>query len=718
MSLLKKIPRLSYAQKYSVLCAIFFASLFENSVLAVNSDPRAILGGQGPAPYAAFLQADGSIVKLNGLPPSGLTYRVAVNPAGQGIIGGTSGLDAYAALVAPNGVLSPIAGLIAPGEIYTVAINKSGNGIIGGGHLNTNVPFAALVAKNGIATSLNVPSSGLIYSVAIDSSGAGILGGIGPLNSAYASLVSPNGAVTPLSGLPATGGIFWVAANDSKTRFIGGQDSTSVYAAFIEPSGSVVPVAGLPPGLNYSVALNAAGKAIMGGTSLDLPYAALVAPDGSVTTLSGLPATAGKIYTVAINDSGTGLIVGFSASGPYGSLVAPGGTLIPLAGLPTGNGFLDGVALHSSGVGIVGGTLSNVPFAALVAPNGTLTYLSGLPANGEINTIAIASLDDLVPSSVGPFDSWANTQFALTDTLTQHCIIHQKNAGHHSCCFKSCEKDSSLWLALFGSYVHEKAHQAIPAFSNKIAGALLGLDYMGLQDVVIGGGLAYAYNSVHYFQSLGDASIYQESAVLYATWNKSHFYMNAALWGGIFQSTNERRSFTFITSKAKPSGWNLSPHIELSAPFLISSCYSVVIDPFVTFDWAHNWQSHFHEEGSSGFNIELNKQHASIFRSELGLRFYETLQYEWGCLILEEKISFVNRTPIDKGNGIASFIGAFSSFDVETLNSSAQNLGCAQIHIEWVPSNIHDIYASLDYQGGFGTAFQSHLLAFTMGKNF
>ncbi len=691
---------------------------FLGNPLFSGSKPLALLGGQGAAPYAAFLEEDGSIVELNGLPPTGLTYRVAINTSGHGIIGGTSGLNAYAALVSPGGVVNSIGGLIAPGEIYTVAINKAGNGMIGGGHLLTNVPYAALISKNGVATSLSLPLSGLIYSVAINNSGDGIVGGIGPLNSAYASIVSPDGTVTPLAGLPTTGGIFWVAVNDSNTRFIGGQDNLSVYAAFVDPSNSVIPVAGLPLGQNYSVALNASGHAIMGGTSLTLPYAALVDPDGSVTTLSDLPTTAGIIYNVAINPSGTGLIAGFSTSGPFGSFVAPDGALIPLIGLPTGNGFLDGIALDPSGVGIVGGSFSHAPFAALAAPNGTLTFLSGLPSNGEINSISIAMLDDLVPKSIGPFDSWANTQFALSNALTQHCIIHEGAGCFNRLPLLNIEGNSSLWLSILGNYVHEKSRHSLPAFSNKIGGALLGLDYMGIQDVVIGGGLAYAYNAVQYFHKRGKASINQESAVLYASWNNAYVSMNAALWGGLLQTTQKRRSLGFITSTGKPTGWNLTPHFELSVPYQMNASQEFVMDPFVTLDWTNHWQSHFHEHGSSGFNLKVHNQYAAIFRSEAGIRFFETLQYNWGNLVLEEKISFVNRTPTDKGNGDVAFIGAFSSFDVKTLSSTSQNLGAIQLHLEYIPSCPSTIYASLDYQGEFGSAFQSHMLTLALGKNF
>ena len=203
--------------KYTI-CLAILCQCFGNTVFAEESPPLALLGGQGPAPYAAFLLPDGSIKELASLPPTGLTYRVAINPSGEGIGGGTSGLNAYATLVSPNGVLQPINGLIAPGEIYTVAINNSGNGAIGGGHLLSNVPYAALVSNNAVATPLPVPASGLVYSVAINNSGNGLVGGVGLASSAFAELFSANGAATPLTGLPTTGGIFWVAVNDSNDK--------------------------------------------------------------------------------------------------------------------------------------------------------------------------------------------------------------------------------------------------------------------------------------------------------------------------------------------------------------------------------------------------------------------------------------------------------------------------------------------------------------------
>lgn len=247
-------------------CELGVAVTGISSAVASDSDILAIIGGQQNAPYAAFVKMDGSVEPLSGLPPTGLTYRVALNSHDMGLIGGTSGLNAYAALVSANGQVTPIESLIAPGEIYSVALNDSGKGIIGGGHFNSNVPYAALISRTGKAQALNVPASGLIYGVAIGDSQQGIIGGKGPLNSAYAALVSPSGKLEPIQGLPVTGAIFWVAVGDSQWRFIGGQANNSLYAAFVSRQGDVRPIVNLPEGTNYSVAINKNGAAIMGGT--------------------------------------------------------------------------------------------------------------------------------------------------------------------------------------------------------------------------------------------------------------------------------------------------------------------------------------------------------------------------------------------------------------------------------------------------------------------
>src|ERR1700722_16907334 len=153
-----------FVKQHPLLWGVIFGNILSTACIAKDAAPAAIIGGQGNAPYAAFLGPDGSVDTLPGLPRTGLTYRVAINQSGEGLIGGTRGVNAYAAFVSPDKSLTPLNGLMAPGEIYFVAINKSGKGMIGGGNASLNTPYAAFATPNGSVNAFSgLPTSGLIY---------------------------------------------------------------------------------------------------------------------------------------------------------------------------------------------------------------------------------------------------------------------------------------------------------------------------------------------------------------------------------------------------------------------------------------------------------------------------------------------------------------------------------------------------------------------------
>ena len=191
--------------------------------------------------------------------------------------------------------------------------------------------------------------------------------------------------------------------------------------------------------------------------------------------------------------------------------------------------------------------------------------------------------------------------------------------------------------------------------------------------------------------------------------------MNVALSGGPYQSRQERHNIASINAMSSPNGWILCPHLEFSSP---SRIRWLVFDPFVMLDWANNWQYHYREHGKSGLNVTLKNQYSSMLRSEIGLRCAEILHYEWGQLIFEEKGSYVNKVPFGQGTNTAAFVGAISTFSVETFSARIQNLGMIQIQIEFLPSDDRYPYGSLSYQGEFGSSFQSQFLELETGLRF
>jgi uncharacterized protein with beta-barrel porin domain len=247
---------------------------------------------------------------------------------------------------------------------------------------------------------------------------------------------------------------------------------------------------------------------------------------------------------------------------------------------------------------------------------------------------------------------------------------------------------------------------------------MLGFDYRGIQDTVIGIGGAYAYNHVHYSKSAGHARFHQEFLTLYGSWNRKYLFINAALWGGLYQLKNERDTLGgMITSTANIDGQLLVPHLEIGTPFHPMDSW-FVIEPFAMFDWASNWQGKVREHGASGFNLKIGSTYTSMLRSEIGLRFFESIHYGWGDLIFQEKASYVNKLPFQTNRQSAAFVASASSFGIEVFSNKTQNLGVVQLSSQFIPCSKKYPYGALNYQGEFGSSFQSHLVSIEIGKYF
>ena len=136
------------------------------------------------------------------------------------------------------------------------------------------------------------------------------------------------------------------------------------------------------------------------------------------------------------------------------------------------------------------------------------------------------------------------------------------------------------------------------------------------------------------------------------------------------------------------------------------------------FDWANNWQGKVRETGSSGLNIRMGRHYTSMLRSEAGLRFYETIHYQWGDLTFEEKGSYVNKKPFNTGSESAFFAGSPSTFGIEVFPGKTQNLGVVALCAQFNPCKSRYPFGSINYQGEFGSMFQSHALIFEVGKRF
>jgi len=508
--------------------------------------PTGLIGGvtNSSEAYSAYISSDGTLTSISGLPLTGQINAVHLNGLGTGLIGGQNNGDGYAAFVSPSGAVNTLILNSTAGAISTTSINNDGNGLIGG-DASFNM-YAALVSADGTVSPLFTGTlvGGFIHSTALNDDGIGLIGGEGN-TFPYAAYVTPGGVVNVIDSGTLSGGHFSVAINDLGNGIIGlGSLASGAYAAFVTPGSSTPsPLSPLPSGVNAfitSVAINNSGIGLIGGNDYALNmYAGYSTPTGVVTPLF-TSLDPGQITSVALNSSGTGLIGGQSNSNLYAAFVDPSGQIKSVILAPP-SGTINSVAINDAGVGLIGGQEGSNGYAALVAPNGALTLLDMTGLSNITSVALLEALDATTPQSIGPYSSGFYTQLAASATLQSRFIEQNRvwtkgntpqasvaqldyreksllaqNSPDIPWVGKADKKDKSntLWIAPFGNYVHSKAEEGIPGFTNAIGGLLLGYDYHDT-NYIVGTSAGYAFNYIGYSQKLGHSKLQEEMVSLY-----------------------------------------------------------------------------------------------------------------------------------------------------------------------------------------------------------
>ena len=728
---------------------VLWAALASISVGAYADIPSGLIGGQtsDSGSYAASVFSSGEISSISGL--SGATSQlnaVSMNETGVGLIGGyDADSNGYAAFVSADGTVTPLSISFSAGSVYSTSINTSGAGLVGGNAGG----YAAAIATDGTVTSFGL-SVGFINSVSLNDSGVGLIGGEGSLQ-LYAAYVTLDGTVSAIPDFSTTEASAFnsVAVNSSGDGIVGGflyLPDPSAYAAFVayndgSPTDPVV-LDIETNGTIYSVAINDSGLGLIGGNDgSGNVYAAYAASDTTITTLLD-SSFAGSIQSVALNTSGVGLIGGYNASSDlYAAFVQSDGTVTPIS-LGSISGEIYSVALSDAGVGLIGGYDASGGYAALVAPNGTVTVLN-VSNESSINSVALNDVvSSVTPQESGPYFSAFYTQLAAVSALDAHLIEQNRNwirmkgtevaqldLAYNETDFAAAKlvskkqgtpqapKKNSIWLAPFGDFVYLQDQGAVPNYSNEIGGALLGYDYTS-SDYVLGASLGYAFDYVHYSDSLGHAKLQEEMACFYGSVYANHFRFTGALWGGLTQLSNVRHSSSITTSTGKTNGWILDPHVELATPWAMDSKGLYLIEPFAQFDWINNWQDSFTESGASGFNLKMGNLYGSFLQSEAGLRFYEQFQYGWGNFNLEEKLSYVNQAPFHLNTTTTSFVGSASTFSIAVGSTKIENLCAVQLTGSFVPKNNAYPFGGFSMQTTANGSYQAYFVSLFSGINF
>lgn len=270
-------------------------------------------------------------------------------------------------------------------------------------------------------------------------------------------------------------------------------------------------------------------------------------------------------------------------------------------------------------------------------------------------------------------------------------------------------KNSTYGLSFnaLGNYSHLKAQSINPGFDAVSGGAALAFEYYGFENGLIGTSLNYIYTNVCQDYDLAESDTHQGIFSLYGIYTWDGFYANFSINGGYNDICNDRNiSFPGFKAVAKSSfnNWQILPFLELGYDFIRSWGG---VEPYLSLAYVGNWQECFTEKGAGVLNMVVDDHYSSQLRTELGLRFYDVWEYDWGWFFLKETIGYINKQFYDTGELTAGVVGG-TSFFTTNIATRSQDLASFGLETIFVPGDRIYPYVSLAYIGEVGKRFQSH----------
>jgi uncharacterized protein with beta-barrel porin domain len=547
-------------------------------------------------------------------------------------------------------------------------------------------------------------------------------------NNSIFSLNLTNGNFDVVATIPGNPGIYDITTATDTIVYVEGVNDNKIYRVNVENGSyeTVTPTGvGYPsnPGI-YGIKLANFAKAYTVGSNNNEVYVTdLTTGESSLvtTTAVGSPSQP-ELENFNINGN-TGYTVGFGNNTVYGIDLTTG-TWYPIATIafsPSGiNGL--GLFLQMETAGLTG---NNVTFANYINSYGPIDVIRSFAL---LEDGLAAALESAAPTR-NAFTTYAsqNAYLASSQALMDH---ERQERFHYKYCQSKDEAPSccdtqplTVWATPFGEYAKEKSQQQTPAFHLGVGGIVLGMDKMLESGNVVGFGGSYVFTHVHEEDDAGNSNINQGFITSYGSLHASEWYFDLAIWGGYYAARNQRNiSFYGVDREAKATikGWQLAPHFEVGYDGLwrkdhCISCWG--LEPFLMTDWVANWERGFHEHGAGSFNMGQKKRFSSLLRSETGLRFHETFEFNGGRIVLREKGSYAYQKTFHTGKISAFLLDSSGSFTVNTL-TAAQNLGVVELSMLFLPKHEKMPYLDLRYQGEFGSRYQSHQGMLELGKEF
>lgn len=304
----------------------------------------------------------------------------------------------------------------------------------------------------------------------------------------------------------------------------------------------------------------------------------------------------------------------------------------------------------------------------------------------------------------------------------------------------------SISLNTFGLFQNQDSVTTKDAFfsayDTSSGGAIFSFDYLGFDNILVGGAATYVFSKLKQEENLGNQRIQSAYGTVYAGLIFDHLTIDF-LVSGSYNHNHSTRNFpatpgktvsvppfgTFQstgipggTARAKYNTFQLSPHFDLN--YEIGFRWFSLL-PFWTSDCVITFERPFTENGAGNFTFSSCGKNASLntttdsfvnymLQNEVGINFFEQLDLkEKGMFIFRQKTSYVNRytLPYILRN---KFVGA-DIFNATPIRLPMQHFFGSAVEMIY---RIKNSYIILTYEGMVGSGYLSNGAYFHFGRDF
>jgi outer membrane autotransporter protein len=326
-------------------------------------------------------------------------------------------------------------------------------------------------------------------------------------------------------------------------------------------------------------------------------------------------------------------------------------------------------------------------------------------SNQRLSGLLSSSREELLISSTGDQKS------ALLASSEELPPLEGGDRASHS-----TFSDVGIWGEAIGERSSHAAADQNPRFHTMTAGGLVGLDYYGWGNCILGGAIGGLRSQNRSAHGLGHQIIGSYNALVYGTVYRPTGYVELGLLGG-YLGYNSQRHLLYPgysgDARSRHDGWEIAPHLNLGVDFPLNKIFT--LEPYEKIDWVGVWQGGFKERGASLLNMQQKHGFSSLLRGEIGINGYELFDSPWGSCLIQENIAYVLKQPFKTGVVQAALVGANSGFRLDSF-TKIENL--VAVGAEIFMQGRMGISISGNYRGEFGSGYSANQFSINIGKAF